>query len=297
VTITDWVLIGRFAAQVDSPTNAAEFQRADCAPRSTLGNGAITVSDWVQAGRYAAGLDPLTPVGGPDSETPLVRSILGSGGSRGPRPALTRQLQVANAALVQGQAGAVSVNLYALGDENAVGFSLSFDPSQFTYVGTSLGSDAQKAALDLNTIQASSGRLACVLALPTGASFASGRNEVLKVILQPVSSAVGSYPISFLDQPVHREISDPTAEVLETAYANGTVIVNPVPALRIFRAGADLTLVWPESAAGFNLQETAGGLPAATWSNVAGIPIVTNGENRVTVPAKTATRFFRLYHP
>jgi len=176
-------------------------------------------------------------------------------------------------------------------------FSLSFDPSQFTYVGTSLGSDAQKAALDLNTIQASSGRLACVLALPTGASFASGKNEVLKVILQPVSSAVGSYPISFLDQPVQREISDPTAEVLETTYANGTVIVNPVPALSIFRAGKDLTLVWPESAASFNLQETAGGLPAATWSNVAGIPIVTNGENRVTVPAKTATRFFRLYHP
>ena len=88
------------------------------------------------------------------------------------------------------------------------------------------------------------------LIVPTGASFASGKNEVLKVILQPVSSAVGSYPISFLDQPVQREISDATGEVLETAYANGTVIVNPVPALRIFRAGADLTLVWPESAAG-----------------------------------------------
>jgi len=38
----DWPV----AALLDSPTNASEFQRADCAPRSTFGNGAITVSDW-----------------------------------------------------------------------------------------------------------------------------------------------------------------------------------------------------------------------------------------------------------
>src|SRR5215475_2450405 len=81
VTITDWVLLGRYAARLDYPTNSSEFQRADCAPRSTAGNGAITVSDWVQAGRYAAGLDPLTPVGGPDSETPLIRTLVGSGGT------------------------------------------------------------------------------------------------------------------------------------------------------------------------------------------------------------------------
>ncbi len=59
VTITDWVLLGRYAARLDYPTNGSEFQRADCAPRTTLGDGHITVADWVQAGRYAARLDPL----------------------------------------------------------------------------------------------------------------------------------------------------------------------------------------------------------------------------------------------
>src|SRR5207249_1629144 len=72
VTITDWVLAGRYAARLDYPTNAGEYQRADCAPRETQGNGAITVTDWVQAGRYAARLDPLTPVGGPTADSPTM---------------------------------------------------------------------------------------------------------------------------------------------------------------------------------------------------------------------------------
>jgi hypothetical protein len=65
VTVIDWVLEGRYVAGLDYPTNASEFQRADCAPRATLGDGAITIIDWVQVGRYMAGLDPLTPAGGP----------------------------------------------------------------------------------------------------------------------------------------------------------------------------------------------------------------------------------------
>ena len=64
VTVTDWVLVGRFVARLDYPTNGSEFLRADCAPRSTLGDGHLTVADWVQAGRYAAGLDPLRRASG-----------------------------------------------------------------------------------------------------------------------------------------------------------------------------------------------------------------------------------------
>jgi hypothetical protein len=65
VTIIDWVQVGRFAAGLDVAGEGTEFQRADCAPRETLGDGKITIADWVQAGRYAAGLDPPAPAGGP----------------------------------------------------------------------------------------------------------------------------------------------------------------------------------------------------------------------------------------
>src|SRR5262249_51826425 len=66
VTITDWVLIGRFLAGLDVPASPSEFQRADCAPMDTLGDGKITLIDWVQAGRYVAGLDAAPVAGGPN---------------------------------------------------------------------------------------------------------------------------------------------------------------------------------------------------------------------------------------
>ena len=46
-------LVGRFVAGLESPDVGSEFQRADCAPRDTLGDGRMSIIDWAQAGRYA----------------------------------------------------------------------------------------------------------------------------------------------------------------------------------------------------------------------------------------------------
>ena len=62
--------IGRIVAGLDVVANGIDFQKADCAGRTTLGNGVLSISDWVQVGRYAAGLDPLTPAGGPTTPSP-----------------------------------------------------------------------------------------------------------------------------------------------------------------------------------------------------------------------------------
>src|SRR5262249_41679477 len=48
LTATDWVQVGRFAARLDLPAAGDEFQRADCAPRFSRGDGRITIRDWVQ---------------------------------------------------------------------------------------------------------------------------------------------------------------------------------------------------------------------------------------------------------
>ena len=74
LNISDWVQEARFVAGLDTPLDGGEFQRADCAPRSTLGDGQLTVADWVQAGRYAVGLDPLTAAGGPTNPAPDMES-------------------------------------------------------------------------------------------------------------------------------------------------------------------------------------------------------------------------------
>ncbi|MGH9847681.1 MAG: hypothetical protein ACREEM_54010, partial [Blastocatellia bacterium] len=51
-------------AGLDAAAPGAEFQRADCAPRDTKGDGRLTVADWTQAGRYL-GTDPTVAAGGP----------------------------------------------------------------------------------------------------------------------------------------------------------------------------------------------------------------------------------------
>lgn len=70
LTVGDWVQIGRFAAGLDTPAPGAEFQRADCAPAASFGDGRMTIADWVQAGRFAAGLDSVLPASGPSEPTP-----------------------------------------------------------------------------------------------------------------------------------------------------------------------------------------------------------------------------------
>lgn len=65
VTLADWVQVGRYAVGLDPISPGSEFQRADCAPKATLGDGRITLADWVQAGLYAAGVNSPVRAGGP----------------------------------------------------------------------------------------------------------------------------------------------------------------------------------------------------------------------------------------
>ena len=91
----------------------------------------------------AAGLDPLTVAGGPTSESGPAMSAKfkgGGAGPYGPGDSGSRQAEVADTVLVQGQTGAACVNLEAQGDENALGFSLAFDPAALSFTGATLGS-------------------------------------------------------------------------------------------------------------------------------------------------------------
>jgi hypothetical protein len=291
VTVTDSSLIGLFAARLRSPTNASEFQRADCAPRVTLGNGVITVTDWVQALRYVALLDPLTPVGGPTGPG-------GSGGgapiTTGTKPLNTRQLRALDSTLNQGQTGTVSVSLQAEGNENALGFSLTFDPASLSYAGVTLGSAAAGAFLNVNTNYLTSGQLGFALVLPTGSHFASGLGEVLQVTFQALVSESRSVSVGFSDAPVDREISDPTANALPSDYLAGTVTINPLPVLKIVRTGPEVFLSWPGWATNFILQESSNPATSESWQNVSATTTTTNNQTGVFLPVSGSTKFYRL---
>jgi len=301
VTVTDWVLAGRYAARLDYPTNAAEFQRADCAPRATLGDGAITVIDWVQVGLYAAGLDPLTVAGGPTSEVIPGGIISGKGsGANTPHgdPPSSRRLEVADTMVLRGLTGTASVQLEAMGNENALGFSLGFDPAAVTYVGASIGSASNGVTLIVNDTQAGAGRLGFVLGFGAGKSFVSGTRELVKVTFRAATPDQGKCMVSFSDLPVPCEVSGTNALPMGAGYVTGTITVNPLPSLSIGRTGADITLAWPLWATNFGLQAAEGGLPPTVpWTNLAVVPTLTSNQALVTLPLAATNKVYRLHQP
>jgi len=296
VSITDWVEVGRFAAHLDIPMTPAEFQRADCAPRSTLGNGLLTVADWVQAGRYAIGLDPLTPAGGPTGPgSPSPATV----NQPGLDAADNRTVTVTSADTQAGQACDVSIQLSSQGNENALGFNLTFDPSVLSFTGASLGSGATGAALNVNDQQAASGTIGLALALPIGSTFAAQTQELVRLHFVVASSAAGNTAIIFGGQPVTPEVVDAIANPVTTAYVNGKLAIvsqNGSPLLTFSQTDAGLALSWPASASGFSL-ESSDSLTSPNWSGVGLTPITNATDITVTIPLSNSPAFYRLRHP
>jgi hypothetical protein len=291
VTIVDWVQVGRYVAALDAPTNASEFQRADCAPRSSMGDGLLTVSDWVQAGRYAVGLDPITAAGGPTVPAGGVVRLHKQGNDP------LRTVTVQGPLIFQGQTASANVELNAQGDENAVGLSMTFDPKVVTYTGATLGTDAANATMVINALQVTNGQLGLIMELPTGASFPAGARQVLKVNFQALTTASVDSAVTLTDLPVRREVSDTNALPVVATYSNGSISVNPKPALSIGHSSQNINVSWPTWATNYTLQQALSNvLPINTWSNLTTAPILTNNAFNVTIPVNSSVQFYRLQH-
>lgn len=235
VTIADWVQTGRFAAGFDVAAIGSEFQRTDTAPRGTFGNGSITISDWVQTGRYAAGLDPVAAAAGP-AGPPAIVTRTGDCADCAPfsfteppagfAPQQTRAVRVASANAQRGQQVIVNIELDSLGNENAIGFSLSYEATQLSFVSATTGADAAGATLNVNSAQTSQGRIGMAMALPAGQNFTAGTRRIIAVtFLAPANGTANAIPIAISDQPIAREVVNPNAEVLTTTWTNGSVSI------------------------------------------------------------------------
>ena len=125
----------------------ASSSEPTCAPRVTRGNGQMTIADYVQAGRYAAGLDsPAPAANGPGAPIDPVAQLVENDVSTN-SPEVVQQIRtfrIANASIVAGQNGTVTLEYIAQGDENAGGFSLNFDTTKLTFQGVALGLGAPR---------------------------------------------------------------------------------------------------------------------------------------------------------
>ena len=227
IAITDWVMVGRFAAGLDAPNAGSEFQRADCAPRDGKGDGQMGIVDWVQAGRYAAGLDAPQTAGGPSAASvvePIETAALSVAAEAS---AHARHLRIVGATVQRGQAFDAVVEIEAEGDENAFGFSLAFDPATLRYESATADSGLGNPQLNLNSAQAANGRVGFALGLAAGTSLPAGQRVLLTVRFTALASGTATTTmLAFGDQPIRRQLSDANANALAAEYENAAVAIS-----------------------------------------------------------------------
>ena len=231
VTTADWTQVGRFVAGLDTPADGSEFQRVDCAPKSTLGDGRLTIADWVLAGLYAAGLETPVPAGGPVTLASTLSGVEKSFQTLSIEPSIAEQgraVRIKETIFQRGEDNDLFIELVSEGNENAIGCSLNFDITQLAFIRASLGPDAAGAILNINTNKLTEGRIGLSLALPSGQKFTTGIRQIVKLTFNvPRGNSVNSTTISFGDIPIAREIVDATAAVLPAVYTPGNIAVNP----------------------------------------------------------------------
>jgi Domain of unknown function (DUF4214) len=215
VTVQDWNQIGRFMALFDTVSLGSEFQRADCAPKATQGDGRISVADWAQAGRYAAILDPVTFAGGPTG--PVVPTSPEAASTvDGEFPASV--IRITTGLVRPGQPTAVSVDLEAQGNENAIGFSLMFNPAVLSFISAERGRDAGESVLQINRVNSGKGRVGIALALPTERAFDAGKHQIVTLNFVMRADVEGAPALEFSDLPIDREVVDVRATPLKAAF-------------------------------------------------------------------------------
>ncbi len=220
ITITDFTQVGRFVAGLDTlDANFNEFQRADSAPRISLGNGQITVADYTQAGRYAAGLDIVNPVGG--SAIPsLLDLTLKSEEIR--QNLVPTNVRVVNIDTSPGQQVIVSIATDAQGTENGFGFSINYETAKLSNPIVAKGIDTQSATLIPNSTQ--SGKIGVVLAMPFGQAIESGARQLVTITFTvAANAAAGQTPLTFGDAPAFREVADVDANVVQSVFQDGAI--------------------------------------------------------------------------
>jgi hypothetical protein len=281
--INDWVQEGRFVAGLDTIASPSEFQRADCAPRNTLGDGQITVADWVQVGRYAVGLDPITVAGGPTG--PTSQNIVLPVKQDLPDPISIVPLSQ------EGINTTLAVQIVAKGTENALGFSVTYDPKSVRFASGSLGSGASGAAFFQNTNNAANGTVGFIVGFVPPTVFAAGAQQVMLLNFASIAYS-NNVVVQFGDSPVARQVADASANVVPANFQSTAFAVGGAawPTLNISQSGSNVILSW--TAPGFNLETVP--YFGIQWSGVAATPVTNGSAVTLTLPASGDEGLFRL---
>lgn len=136
---------------------------------------------------------------------------------------LPTTVQILNVDLADGKAS-VPINMISRGGENALGFSIQFNPSWLSFNGVSLGSGASGVTLVVNSNQVGSGELGLIFTLSPNAIFTAGTQQlaILSFDATPLPAAVTA-SLNFVNQPTVKQVVDQGGNVISATFINGSV--------------------------------------------------------------------------
>lgn len=136
----------------------------------------------------------------------------------------TRMLRVQQSIAARGQNQSIIVEMEAVGNENAVGFSLNFDASQLRYVSASTFGGSTGAAININTAMVGVGKVGIALALPGGQKLFLGKQPIAIITFSVLASEnVSNTFLNFGDQPIAREVVDTSANAVAANFSGATL--------------------------------------------------------------------------
>lgn len=207
---------------IEVPADGEEFQRLDCAPAETCGDGMVDIADKVAILRYANGQDALKVACGPTNLTSGARL-----GSPSAREASGRAVSLdAPAAAARGTSFWVPIVLDAQGDEHALSMSLSFDPAVLAYQDLSILGAATNGIFLPNLETTDQGAVALGLTLAGTETFAAGRREIAEILFAALEGdGAVETPLAFVAVPADCRIAGTSSEPLGAAYSNATIAI------------------------------------------------------------------------
>ncbi len=191
--------------------------------------------------------------------------------------AAPRMLRLLDASVATSGEVDVPVELAALGDENALGFSVAFDPALLSYVQAAAGSGAPTAALLANTNEAASGRIGVALVRSQGERFTAGASQAVLLRFR-AGDTPGPAELSFASRPVELEVADVWGSSRPFVASNGVVhVLSTAPAIvsqpqsvtnRIFSTAMLSVTAAGSQPLGYQWQFQGANLPGATQATL-----------------------------
>lgn len=135
-----------------------------------------------------------------------------------------RLIAVVSQNVVPGNQAVVPITMLSQGNENAVGFSLSYDPAVLSNPVVALGADSVGGSLIVNDTVA--GQLGVIVARPSGQAYAvspPARQLVTITFDTSATPPAFSTPLTFTDTPVERAVANVNADPLPASYSSGAV--------------------------------------------------------------------------